>query len=301
MPEFISKLQHKTYEKGEFSDETVRTLDETVDVIKTFPWDNERTLTDIQLTGPSVTIQDEYVNYLKIGLYFNGKFCLYYLDCDNNLYEYHVAEMADVINVVTDFFDRQISLDKFDKHFLSAGSKKHFENASFDYAINSFNFFTRLFLFFILFAVLACCGFVIVFDDSPLFAKLFFVPFTLFFELFIVYSTFLTVKFYARSKNMYLNIASGNNQFQFGDNNGDIKNYKKSEISVINVYGPLSGKSKPILTIMEINFLDGSKIELPGLLIDPFVFRSKFANTTVVLFNKPSDLRKKRWSFANGN
>ena len=54
MPEFISKLQHKTYEKGEFSDEKVRSLDETIKLIKTFPWDAERTLTDVQLTGSSV-------------------------------------------------------------------------------------------------------------------------------------------------------------------------------------------------------------------------------------------------------
>jgi hypothetical protein len=88
MPEFISKLQHNTYEKGEFSDEQPRDLEETINLIKDFPWDAERTLTDIQLTGPSVTILDNDLNYLKLGLYFGGKFCVYYLDKDNHLYEY---------------------------------------------------------------------------------------------------------------------------------------------------------------------------------------------------------------------
>jgi hypothetical protein len=78
MPEFISKIQYKTYEKGEFSDEKVRNVEETLSLIKEFPWNEQRGV-DVQPTGPSVTIQDEYVNYLKVGLYFNGKFCLYYL------------------------------------------------------------------------------------------------------------------------------------------------------------------------------------------------------------------------------
>jgi lipase chaperone LimK len=55
MPEFISKVQHKTYEKGEFSDEKVRTLQETIELIKAFPYDDERALTSVELTGPSVT------------------------------------------------------------------------------------------------------------------------------------------------------------------------------------------------------------------------------------------------------
>ncbi|QEC79944.1 hypothetical protein [Mucilaginibacter ginsenosidivorax] len=85
MPQFISKLQRNTYEKGEFSDEQPRNLDETIQLIKDFPWDLERPLTDIQLTGPSVTIQDAELNYLKLGLYFGGKFCVYYLDKDNQI------------------------------------------------------------------------------------------------------------------------------------------------------------------------------------------------------------------------
>ena len=64
MPDFISKLQYKNYEKGEFSDEKVRGLDETIQLIKNFPWTKQRGV-DVQLTGPSVTIQNEYAEYLK--------------------------------------------------------------------------------------------------------------------------------------------------------------------------------------------------------------------------------------------
>jgi hypothetical protein len=57
MAEFISKLQYKTYEKGEFSDEKARSLEETIQLIKNFPWEEQRG-GDVQLTGPSVTIQN---------------------------------------------------------------------------------------------------------------------------------------------------------------------------------------------------------------------------------------------------
>src|ERR1700740_3678003 len=133
MPEFISKLQHKTYEKGEFSDEKSRGLDETIELVKNFPWDSERTLTDIQLTGPSITIQDEYVNYLKVGLYFNGKFCLYYLDNENHLYEYHAADITEACKTLADFFEGKLDLGKFDKHFFNIGNEPHFLTSSFEY------------------------------------------------------------------------------------------------------------------------------------------------------------------------
>ena len=133
MPEFISKLQHKTYEKGEFSDEKVRSLDETIKLIKTFPWDAERTLTDVQLTGPSVTIRDEDINYLKVGLYFNGKYCLYYLDSDNHLYEYHAPDIDDACIKVADFFNASLDLQKFEKHFLNVGNKAYFDTNYFEY------------------------------------------------------------------------------------------------------------------------------------------------------------------------
>lgn len=37
MLQLTSKIQHNTYEKGEFSDEQPRDLDETIRLIKDFP------------------------------------------------------------------------------------------------------------------------------------------------------------------------------------------------------------------------------------------------------------------------
>src|SRR5579875_2557486 len=135
MADYISKVQHKTYEKGEFSEEKARTLADTIELIRSFPWDQERPLTSVELTGPSITIQDEDVNWLKVGLYFNGKFCLYYLDNNNHLYEYHAPNLDDAINMVTDFFNKQLVLQKFEKHFFSVNKRHYFSTGLFYYHI----------------------------------------------------------------------------------------------------------------------------------------------------------------------
>ncbi|WP_428329319.1 hypothetical protein [Mucilaginibacter sp.] len=299
MPDFISKLQHNTYEKGEFTDEQSRSLADTLEIIKTFPWDKERTLTDIQLTGPSVTIQDDMGNYLKIGLYFGGKYCLYYLDTDNHLYEYHLPELKDVYTVVTDFFSGQIDLGKFEKHFLSMGSKSHFQNASFEHTINTFAFAMRFVSSIFLLLLMIGSVSTLIISKPPAVVGIIFPIFLLAICMLVIYTLYLTLRFYNRSKNMYLNLSQGNPIFQFGDND-EVREYNKGDISNINVYGPYSTKGTPILNIMEIVFKDGSGIKLPGMLIDPLVFISKFKDIKTEFFSKQAEVQKSRWAFARG-
>ncbi|MGI4022132.1 MAG: hypothetical protein ACRYFA_11545 [Janthinobacterium lividum] len=80
MCNLVSKLQYKTYETGEYSDEEARNLEETLILIQDFPWEEQRHLIDIKITGPSVTIQNDEGAYLKLGLFFNNKFCVYLFD-----------------------------------------------------------------------------------------------------------------------------------------------------------------------------------------------------------------------------
>jgi hypothetical protein len=296
MPEFISKLQYKTYEKGEYSDEKARGLDETLPLIKNFPWDEQRGA-DVQLTGPSVTVQDEYSNYLKAGLYFNGKFCLYYFDCDHHLYEYHTSDLNDVLSIVTEFFNGQINLEKFEKNLFSIGSIKHFENASFEYRVNALSFYSRLifsiiFLFFMIISAL-----ITIVLNSPIFLKVVFLPFNLSVSGLIIYSIFLQMKYYVKSRNMMLNISSGIQVFQFG-NDDEMVNYNKGDISVINIFGRYSSKGTPILNVIEVDFINGSKIKFPGLIIDPLEFETKFTNINIQRFQKSGEIRKSMWDYA---
>src|SRR6516225_4078983 len=103
MPEFISKLQYKTSEKGEYSDEKARSLEETIELVKSFPWAREQ-YADVSVTGPSITIQDYNGNFLKAGIYFGGRHSLYYMDNKHRYYVLMNVTIDVVFGKVNDFF-----------------------------------------------------------------------------------------------------------------------------------------------------------------------------------------------------
>jgi hypothetical protein len=295
MPEFISKLQYKTYEKGEFSHEKVRNLEETLDLIKKFPWDEQRGA-DVQLTGPSVIIRDEYSNYIKAALYFNGKFCVYYLDCDNHLYEYHTADLNEVCSILSEFFGGQIELQKFEKRLLVVKARKHFENGFFDFTISTTKFYIRFLTLLVFFIFMLVPAILIMTVYSPLLVKVL-IPFLgLVIDFLCLFSIYLLVRIYNRSKNAYLQITQGNNIFKFG-NTGAITEYSKLDIAKINIYGVVSSKGSHILDIIEINFNNGDQIKFPGLLFDPFELQSKFANNKFNYIEKTAAIFKARWNY----
>ena len=269
MSEFISKLQYKTYEKGEFSGEKPRGLEETLQLIKDFPWDEQRGV-DVQLTGPSVTIQDEYVNYLKVGLYFNGKFSLYYLDHDNHLYEYHTDDLNDVCKQVTDFFSQQLDLGQFDKHVFSIGSKHHFENGAFDYGLSK----RLVFSYAITVGFLLC---VVSFANASLFKvrdmPILVILLLIFLDIIFYAGSYYLIKIFIKTKDMCIYISKGKNEFQFWKNDV-LSEYKKENVARLDIYGQ-TGRSSRIFNLMEIIFKDGSNLIVPGTLVDPFTLISK--------------------------
>ena len=275
MPAFISKVQHKTYEKGEFTDEKERSLAETLDLINNFPWDKERTLTDIQLTGPSVTICDGDVNYLKVGLYFNGKYCLYYLDRDNHLYEYHTAEMQTVDQLVTDFFNSTLDLSQFDKHLFNIGNKAHFETCWFEYREKPWRIFmlTAMLLVYGVFFTVAWGA--LLFERAPWIVRLILIPFPslLIYVLFrIYYNAFI-------NRDNYLQISRGNAVFSFGYTDDEIKSYNKADIKELVYYQNRGTRNPNLVETFEIVFKNGETIKLTNMLIGASDFQSKFADS----------------------
>ena len=272
MPAFISKVQHETYEKGEFSDEKERGLAETLDLINNFPWDKERTLTDIQLTGPSVTICDEDVNYLKAGLYFNGKFCLYYLDRDNHLYEYHTAEMQTVYKLVTDFFNSTLDLSQFEKHLFNIGNKAHFETCWFEYREKPWRIFmlTAMLLIYGVFINIAYGA--LLFGRTPWYVGLILLPIPMLFVyvLFRIYYNAIV------NRDNYLQISRGNAVFSFGYTDDSVKNYNKANIKELVYYQSRGTRNPNLVEAFEIVFKNGETIKLTNMLIGSSDFQSKF-------------------------
>ena len=292
MPELISKVQHKTYEKGEFSEEKARNLEETISLIKDFPWDAERTLTDIQLTGPSVTIQDDALNYLKIGLYFGGKFCAYYLDNDGHLYEYHAPTIEDACNVVKELFTGDVGLQKFEKITFSIGARKHFENGYFEYTLN-----TTWTLCYILFAFAILIPIMIGTIAIALLPMYWLLLLYLVLDLLYIQGIYFMVMVGIRSRNLSLNITSGQDYFQFGDDN-EMQQFDKRDISEINIFGQTS-RSLKTFNLMQIVFKDGSIVTIPGAIIEPFTFASKFPDYKKNYVSGYIKGYKALWNFIN--
>jgi hypothetical protein len=275
MPAFISKVQHKTYEKGEFTDEKERSLAETLSLINNFPWDNERTLTDIQLTGPSVTICDEYGNYLKVGLYFNGKYCLYYLDRDNHLYEYHTAEMQTVDKLVTDFFNSALDVSSFEKHLFNIGNKGHFETCWFEYREKPWRIFMLTALLLLYGVSFTMANGALLLTRAPRLIGLVLLPL----PLLVLYILFRIYYNAFVNRDNYLQISKGNPIFSFGYTADDVKSYNKADIKELVCYENRGSRNPNMVEAFEIVFKNGETLKLTNMLIGTSDFQSKFQDS----------------------
>lgn len=294
MTNLTSKIQYKIYEKGEFDTEEARNLEDTLTLIKSFPWDTQRGV-DVQATGPGVVIEGTSREYLKISIYFNNKFALYYLDNENHLFELHTDSIEVICQEVTEFFNGTLNLDEFEKHFLSIGSRAHFVNGEFWYTINQTAAMMRLVFSIVLGLayITFLSGFIYCETSAPWLAKAFFV---LMIGL-VIYLISMHAHGYSKAKKMGLWIAAGQDDFQFDDGSGTVK-YSKSNIQTINIYGPISTRSRPNLTIMELLFNDGQSIRFPGMLIEPYIFLGKISNNIPLNYLERNNLfRKSVWQF----
>lgn len=274
MPEFISKLQYKNYEKSEFSDEKTRSLDETTELIKAFPWGTERG-TDIQLTCPSVTICNEYGEYLKAALYFNGKYCVYFLDHDCHLYELHVQNLGDVIKGVTGFFDGLIDLKRYEKHLFNVGNRAHFETGRFEYRM-------RLSRALWVNGLILGYGMLFLAFNIASFktgVPAIFPGFITAFVCFYFWILFRIFRHVYRYRNCYLQISKGCDIFSFGMDDNNIKAYSKKNIKEIIEYESRGSRSPNFIEIFDIVFNDDSEtITISNMLLNGSYFLSKFSD-----------------------
>ncbi|MCJ8209086.1 hypothetical protein MUY27_05150 [Mucilaginibacter sp. RS28] len=277
MLKLISKVQHKNYEKGEFSDEQSRSLEETLELIKKFPWEQERSLTDIQLTGPGVVIQNNAGEYLKVGLYFNGKFALYYLDQNGRLFDHPVVTLTEVCERIASFFKGGLDLIVFKKNTNSLFPRTHFITKSFEYRGTLSSFFINswglmaveiiiiLVMWYLLINERYTDAFVVSFILVMLSATL----------IYFVYGAY-------KAKKMYLRLSKGNEEFSFGYDINNVKNYSKELIANVEFYSrqkkSFFRNGIPLTTAkaFKINFKNGEYIRFSSFLISGNQLRKKF-------------------------
>ena len=272
MSQFISKLQYKTCEKGEYYDEKARDLADTLQLIKDFPWAVER-YAEIDLTGPSITIQNKNGHFLKIGIYYGGWHSLYYLDADNNFYQHLHIDMDEVFIRVTEFFNSEINLEAFEKKRFGSLKRRHFITNAFEYRIK----LSRLFLLTLewnIYFLMALAMTIAVFRASPSFA-----PGIVLLAIALVPGGAVGYIFNKAHhyRFQYLKISRGNDLFYFGNNQTEVKAYHKGDISNLKVYIKKNYKSPNEIEIFEMIFKDGSTIRFSNMLISGMTLSYKFS------------------------
>jgi hypothetical protein len=270
MPEFISKLQHYISEKGEFTDEKVRSLVQTIELIKNFTWDEERSFADFKITGPSVTIRDEDLNYLKVGLYTDGLFNIYFLDNDNHLYENHISDIYTIFNEVSSFFNGQIDPQKYKKHFFNIDNRTNFITKDFRYKVKLLNVLWSGVLQIIPFLFIL----LLLVEQSPNASfneRIFLIILLL---LSGAPCAYILNRYLVRS-NQTIQISKGNDIFYFAQGINETK-YNKNDIDKIIIYQPGGRKKLHFFYVFEIYFKDGSVLKFSNMLISEGNFMNKF-------------------------
>jgi hypothetical protein len=280
MRRLISKIQYKTFEQGEFVSEQERTCEEVIQLIKDFPWAEQRKGIGITLTTPSVTIQNEKGQFLKFAPYFKGKYVLYFLDYFNTLYKLSYVRMEDHFPQIEAFFsDEGIDISAFKKENNWQQAQKNFISQSFHYFVTAGQanlffkstsgvnvIFSLIFLAWLLFGktkppieVIVVLLMVLFFLGGPL-------------QLMIVNN------YYRYARNKVLIMSRGNSSFYFGDVGNPVM-YKKEDISIVysrSLSGTYSDGNANFVVI-EIVFKNGTSIKIPNILIEEHLLINKLS------------------------
>lgn len=277
--QLIVKLQLRSFEPGEFIEETPRTIDQTLALIEQFPWAEERKGIVISLTNPSVAIQGRNNDYLKLAPYYNGKYVLYYFDHAQRLFTRSAIDYKQLFPFVKDFFAAS--------PFTPIGFKKeptpfqhnriHFETADFHYTLtperirkfllstSGINFILSLFLLPYLF-INHRAGISII-EILILCLAIFFMGGGLNLWLFFGY--------YKNARGKLLVMSRGNPTFYFGEKENPFK-YDKSDIIRI-VTEKIQSSRHPAngFAVVTLEMKNSPNIDLPNLLIDDSSLKNK--------------------------
>lgn len=271
MINLLSKVQYKNYETGEFSQAMERNFEDTITLIENFPWQAEREKIVISLTNPSITIEGRNNDFLKLALYYNQKFVLYYFS-NNRLYTRSFSQIKDGHEYISGYFSSgSVDIAKFKKQpTWFQNNLKHFITQHFNYFITPGS--ARQFLFKTsgINFCLGLCFLVLILKsiNAPhfVFMLLFLVPF-----MFIGGGGLLLIMFfqyYRICKNKILKMSKGNDSFYFGEMENPEMYNKKDIFSYTTIRNYNNRHMFQGFAIVEIEFKNGKVLKIPSLLID---------------------------------
>lgn len=263
--QLITKLQYRNCEPGEFFSIAPRTFEETVRLIKDYPWVIQREHASVQLTCPSVTIENHSGSFLKLAPYYNGKFCLYLLDSTDVLSRSILLKLEDGFSFIHDFFNDVDISHGFSSMSFAYHPGIHFITNRFEYTITPGRVFR--FLAFPEIPLTVFYGYLFI---KMIIRDASFVTFfigLLLFMLLAGFSLCLFFNYYFFSKKLYLRLSAAHDRFLFGRKD-DFTEYHKDDIESIILYHN-KGSRCPwgLYYVFEIYFTNGDFIQFPSLLI----------------------------------
>ncbi len=266
------KIQYKTFEPGEFTDIKQVDFITAVDIIEKFPWGEQRDHIAIDFTCPSVSFEYAPDCILKLSLYYNNKFILYFFN-GKHLYSKSFIDYKAAYSFIEYFFKHQsIDFSAFKKE--TPWFKKvvnHFRTADFVYTVKGktiysfFDFGT----FMVSIVQLIFLPLFLSYSITKTFNLYALLLFLLVFSVWGGINYFLLITYYFYSKNKYLQLSKGNDIFLWGEYPGNIKKYSKSDINEIMVRQN-EGSRCPWgdFTLTFIFMKDGSFLKIPSTLLD---------------------------------
>jgi hypothetical protein len=267
--QLVSKIQYKNFEPGEFTDRQARTCEQTIALIEQFPWETERDHLVVSLTNPSITMEGPEGDFLKLALYYNGKFVLHYLDPKHHLYTKSLPRYQDAYPVIQSFFANA----PFDPQELKKEANllearlPHFADGNFQYSISTGRalWFGVPFLFVLPATLLVDIILLIKKNTSQPGPAIFVSIFMLLLSSIFVLQLF---NHYWYSRDLILIMTKGNDLFYFGPSEHP-KAFNKKEILNLTTHGSRGrgGSYESVLVREEINFTDGRSINISTILI----------------------------------
>lgn len=295
MNQLITKLQHKLDEPGEFTEIALRSYDETIQVIESFPWQAEHDHLLVALTNPSVTIESGTGSYLKLSLYYHEKFVLYFLDPDKKLYSKSFTRLADSYPFIQQFFDKgEIDFEAF-RYEITWGKNNsiHFQTQSFTVEANEATWWRFLirsswlqFSFLLYFLILSIylmskpyhpgmawvwrSGNVLVIAKVLLSLLL----------LFVVaggLNLIFFINYYLHVNQYVLKLSRGNDQFWYGPASSPVI-YNKHDIAEVRYKGDSRNGRNPLrnFEIFQIKFHNAEQISIPTVFFKESEMFNKF-------------------------
>lgn len=283
MSVLVTKIQFNNFETGEFIEVSKRTYEETVDLIEHFPWNNQRDKLVIDLTNPSVTIEGRNNDFLKLAVFYNGKYVLHYLNADQVLFTKSFEEIKDSYPYINNYFSSTFDTTDFKKEITwFQHNLKHFVSQNFNYMLSLTSVRKYLFstsgmnltvsVIFILF--FAFNGFGRINGVALIFISLWLFVFWGWLNLILFFNYY----FYARSK--LLIMSKGNDIFYYGDINSPLKYDKKDIVHYTVKRGRGSRNVLNGFALIMIELKDGTLLTVPNILVEYTAIENKLYQYT---------------------